>query len=81
MRALSDYTGDDKDYCHEWVVHRLAPKEYIDPTTGETFMGREKTSEMTSGEFAELCIKAQELCEKLGLQRISPEDYWESLEK
>jgi hypothetical protein len=80
MRALSDYTGDKPKECHEWIVRRLRPKELTDPITGEVFMGRASTSEMTSSEFAELCIEVQEICSKIGLPNISPEHYWNSLE-
>ena len=80
MGALSEYTGDTPSGCHEWLVRRLRPVERTDPLTGEVFQSRARTSEMNSAEFAELCIEAQEICEKVvGLERISPEHYWNSL--
>lgn len=81
MRALADYTGDTEENCHEWLVLQLAPMEIVDPITGEIKTVRKRTSKMTSAEFAELCLKAQELCQSIGLQRISPEQYWEGLSK
>lgn len=80
VRAISEHTGMTVDEVHEYIKSTLNKREIPDPITGEVVEVGGSTARLLSHEFADLIIKVQEVCDKLGIQYGTPEQYYQSLE-
>ena len=79
VRAISGHTGMTVAEVHDYLKFRFNAREIPDPHTGEVMLIGGSTAEMTSDRFSEFVVKVQEVCDKLGIQRTSVDDYWKSL--
>lgn len=81
VRAISGYTGMTVEQVHDYIKETLNKQEVLDPITKQNIFVAGSTANMRSFEFAELIVKVQEVCDKLGIQYGTVEQYYESLER
>lgn len=79
VRAISSSTGMTVAEVHDYLKFRFNSREIPDPHTSEIILIGGSTAEMTSDMFSEFVVKVIEVCDKLGIQRVSVDDYWNSL--
>ena len=81
VRAISGYTGMTVEQVHDYIKETLNKQEILDPITKQNIFIAGSTANMRSFEFAELVTKVQEVCDKLGIQYGTAEEYYDSLER